>query len=118
MAKKAKYSHAQYKYLVVIEWSPEDQIYVAKVPELLGCSTHGKTIQGAAKHVADAIATWIDGAKEAEIDIPEPIASRKFSGRFVTRIDPELHRQLVIQAKQKGKPLNSIVTEVLKESLT
>lgn len=117
MAKKAKYQHERCKYLVVIEWAPEDEVYVAKVPELLGCATHGDTIEEAAKHVSDAIATWIEGAKEAEIEIPEPIASRKFSGRFVTRVDPEIHRQLVIRAKEKGKPLNSVVTEVLRESL-
>ena len=31
------------KYEVIIYWSEEDQVFVAEVPELPGCSAHGAT---------------------------------------------------------------------------
>lgn len=38
---------------------------------------------------------------------------KPFSGRFVVRIDPELHKQISIKAKQEGKSLNTWVSEKL-----
>ncbi|EAZ88120.1 type II toxin-antitoxin system HicB family antitoxin [Crocosphaera chwakensis] len=38
---------------------------------------------------------------------------KPFSGRFVVRIDPELHKQIYIKAKQEGKSLNTWVSEKL-----
>lgn len=118
MKKKAKkYHHKKFKYLVNIEWSEADQAYLAKIPELRGLVTHGETLEEAAKNATDAIATWIEAAQEACVEIPEPIALQKMSGRFVTRIDPEIHRDLVMKAKQTGKTLNGIVSEILEEAV-
>jgi predicted RNase H-like HicB family nuclease len=30
-----------HKYEVIIFWSEEDQVFIAEVPELPGCSAHG-----------------------------------------------------------------------------
>ncbi len=39
---------------------------------------------------------------------------KPFSGQFVTRISPELHRQVNVAAVLAGKSLNAFVTEQLK----
>ncbi len=103
--------------MVNIRWDEKDRAYVAEVPELPGCATHGKTYEQAVRNAQDAIETWIEGARESKYAIPEPLAERKFSGKFVTRIDPELHRELTLHAKRSGKTLNGLVEEMLEKEL-
>ena len=50
-------------YSMVIEWDPEDQIYVVTVPELPGCRTHGQTYEDAVRHGQEAIESWIEAAQ-------------------------------------------------------
>ena len=59
-------------YSMLIQWDPIDQIYVATVPELPGCMTHGKTYEEAVRQCKDAIETWIEGSKELGLPIPQP----------------------------------------------
>ena len=107
----------QFKYMVSIHWSGKDNAYVAEVPELPGCATHGKTYEQAVRNAQDAIETWIEGARESKYPIPEPLTERKFSGKFITRINPELHRALTIKAKTEGKTINGFVEELIEKGL-
>jgi predicted RNase H-like HicB family nuclease len=106
----------EYLYIVNVYWSQEDGAFVAEVPELPGCASHGRTRPAAARNVDDAIETWIEGAKESGIKVPEPIATKKFSGKFVTRVEPRVHRALALKAETEGKSLNGFVQEVLEEA--
>lgn len=106
-----------YKYIVTIYWSEEDKCYVATAPELPGCATHGNTPEQATRNMADAIDSWLEAAKEARHPIPEPTTTKKYSGKFVTRIDPDLHRKLAIKSTEKGKSLNRFVQELLSEAV-
>lgn len=65
-----------YKYEVIIYWSSEDEAYVAEVPELPGCMAHGPTQEAALRHAQEAIALWIDTAREHGDAIPEPKGER------------------------------------------
>jgi predicted HicB family RNase H-like nuclease len=42
---------------------------------------------------------------------------KEFSGQFVIRIPPKLHRDLVVKAAQEGKSLNTLVVEILTEAM-
>lgn len=68
MNDQEQYDH----YSMVIEWDPEDRIYVVRVPELPGCVTHGKTYEEAVKQGQDAIESWIDAARYWGNPIPAP----------------------------------------------
>jgi predicted RNase H-like HicB family nuclease len=46
--------------------------YFATVPDLPGCMSDGDTPEEALKNVQEAIASWIEAAKEWKMDIPEP----------------------------------------------
>lgn len=59
-------------YSMLIQWDPRDQIYVAIVPELPGCMTHGKTYEEAVSQCQDAIETWIEGSEELGLPVPQP----------------------------------------------
>ncbi|HEV8131489.1 MAG TPA: type II toxin-antitoxin system HicB family antitoxin [Acidobacteriota bacterium] len=65
-----------HKYEVIIYWSEEDQAFVAEVPELPGCSAHGATQEGALANAQQAIALWIDTAKEFGDPVPAPKGRR------------------------------------------
>lgn len=60
------------KYKTILDWSHEDRLFVAEVPELPGCMAHGKTPEKALKNVNQAIELWIDTAKEFGDSIPAP----------------------------------------------
>ncbi len=60
------------RYTIIIQWSEEDQVYLAIVPELPGCKTHGKTYEEALKQAQYAIEGWIEFAKELGRPIPPP----------------------------------------------
>jgi len=60
------------KYEVIIYWSEEDQLYIAKVPELPGCMADGKTYSEALKNVEIIVLEWIETAKQLGREIPKP----------------------------------------------
>ena len=60
------------RYEITIFWSNEDDSYVVDVPDLPGCMTHGDTRAEALKNAEEAIAFWIDCAREDRETIPEP----------------------------------------------
>lgn len=45
--------------------------------------------------------------------IPEPLASKNYSGKFQIRIPPELHRKLAIEAAENRISLNRYVNNKL-----
>lgn len=46
--------------------------YIATVPDLPGCMSDGETPEEALQNVQEAIASWIESAKEWKLDIPQP----------------------------------------------
>jgi predicted RNase H-like HicB family nuclease len=65
-----------YKYEIIIYWSDDDQAFVAEVPELSGCAAHGDSPDTALSSCKDAIALWVDTAKETGRPIPAPKGRR------------------------------------------
>jgi predicted HicB family RNase H-like nuclease len=45
--------------------------------------------------------------------IPDPIAAKHFSGKFMVRVPPDVHRQLAIQAAEAGVSLNRLASAKL-----
>ncbi len=60
------------KYEIVIYWDDDDKIFVAEVPELPGCMSHGETEINAVQNVREAIDLWIATASEFGDEIPTP----------------------------------------------
>lgn len=65
-----------HKYEIIIYWDAQDQIFVAEIPELPGCSAHGKTHAMALKNAQDAIKFWINTARKYGDPVPEPKGRR------------------------------------------
>jgi predicted RNase H-like HicB family nuclease len=65
-----------HKYEIIIYWSNEDQAFIAEVPELPGCMTHGNSQAEALANADEAIQLWIDTAEEFGDPVPEPKGQR------------------------------------------
>jgi predicted HicB family RNase H-like nuclease len=48
--------------------------------------------------------------------LPEPSAGRDYSGKFVLRVDPALHKLLALRALQEGDSLNAYAAKILKQA--
>ena len=59
-----------HKYRIEIYWSDEDDVFIAEVPELPGCMTHGDTQDAALANANQAIEGWIDTANHFGDPIP------------------------------------------------
>jgi len=65
-----------YKYELIVYWSAQDAVFVVQVPELPGCTAHGFTPTEAVGHAQEAIALWLEAAREAGRAIPKPRGGR------------------------------------------
>ena len=66
------------RYTLIIEWSDEDEVYIATAPELPGCRTHGATRVEALQKGEQIVAEWLAIADERGWTPPLP---RTFDGR-------------------------------------
>lgn len=60
------------RYEIILYWSPEDEAFIAEVPELAGCAADGATRQEALANAEIVIREWIDRALELGRPVPEP----------------------------------------------
>jgi predicted RNase H-like HicB family nuclease len=63
--------NTMYKYEIILFWSIEDNCFVAEIPELPGCISHGATEEDALNNIKEAQALWIETAIEFGGVIPE-----------------------------------------------
>ena len=61
-----------HKYDIILYWSEADQAFIAEVPELSGCMAHGDAPETALASAQQAIALWLDTAREFGDPIPVP----------------------------------------------
>jgi predicted RNase H-like HicB family nuclease len=98
-----------------IEILPDEEGYVATIPDLPGCMSSGETIDAALGGLEEAKELWLQGRIEAGEEIPEPVRIEDFSGKFVLRIPRSLHRSLDREARKQGVSLNQYVLHILSE---
>jgi predicted RNase H-like HicB family nuclease len=65
-------------YEIVIRPLSQDEGggFLATVPELPGCMSDGETPKGALVNVYDAVACWMEAAREMARPIPQPKLAR------------------------------------------
>lgn len=59
-------------YHINVFYSDEDGAYVADIPDLEACSAFGSTAEEALAEVELAKQAWLDAAREAGKQVPEP----------------------------------------------
>ncbi len=72
-----------------------------------------KALLGIRRVVADAVADM----KASGEPVPEALAEKKFSGRFMVRIPSSVHRALATEAAEQGLSINRLVSAKLTASV-
>jgi len=100
-------------YTYRVTWSVEDDEYVglcSEFPSLSWLATdQNSALSGIRQVVSDVVVDMESNGEE----IPEPIATKKYSGRFMVRIPPDLHKELALQALESGISLNRLASDKL-----
>ena len=100
--------HKHYTYRVT--WSEEDNEHVALCAELPSLSFLADQPASALQGLVELVGEVIDDMTKNDEPIPEPLATKSYSGRFQVRVAPEQHRNLAIQAAEQGVSLNRFVS--------
>jgi predicted HicB family RNase H-like nuclease len=104
------------KYTYRVTWSEEDAEYIGRCAEFASLSWLARTPEAALRGIRRVVAqTLADLARQPE-PIPEPIATRRFSGKFVVRIPPDEHRRLALEVAEAGVSLNRLASARLSHS--
>ena len=101
------------RYTYRVTWSEEDSEYVGLCAEFSSLSWLARTPEAALKGIRKVVADVVKDMQESGEPLPEPIASRQYSGKFMVRVPPEVHRRLAIQAAESGVSLNRLASSKL-----
>jgi predicted HicB family RNase H-like nuclease len=101
------------RYTYRVTWSEEDNEYVGLCVEFPSLSWLALGPEEALKGIRQAVAVVVADMEANGEPVPEPVAVRQYSGRFMVRIPPELHRRLAIEAAEAGISLNRLVSDKL-----
>jgi len=100
-------------YTYRVTWSEQDGEHVGLCAEFPSLSWLADTPEDALTGIRNLVAEVVEDLREAGEEIPEPIAARPYSGRFMLRIPPDLHRALALRAAEAGVSLNRLVSSKL-----
>jgi len=101
------------RYTYRVTWSEEDNEYVGLCAEFPSLSWLAALPEDALKGIRQVVADVVADLKANNEQIPEPIAVKQYSGKFMVRIPPELHRRLSIEAAEAGISLNRLASDKL-----
>ena len=101
------------KFTYRITWSEDDAEYVGLCAEFPSLSWLAETPEAALKGVTRLVNEVVDDMRANGESIPEPLATKHYSGKFMIRVPPEVHRQLAIQAVEAGVSLNRLASAKL-----
>jgi predicted HicB family RNase H-like nuclease len=93
-----------------VSWSEEDGEHVGTCLEFPSLSHLADDPEAALRGIRKLVADVAADLRANNEPIPQPLADSRYSGKFMTRIPPELHRQLAFEAAQEQISLNRLVS--------
>lgn len=100
-------------YTYRVTWSEEDGEHIGLCIEFQSLSWLAPDPESALQGIRQLVADVVIDLKQNGEPVPEPLASKKYSGRFIVRVPPDLHRQLAREAAEAGVSLNRLASEKL-----
>ncbi len=100
----------EYKgFIGQVEYDDEAKIFHGDVINTRTVITfEGKTVDEIEKAFHESVDAYLDWCKEDGVEPEKP-----YSGKFIVRINPDLHRQVVIESRKRKVSLNKFVEEAL-----
>lgn len=106
------------RYTYRVAWSEEDGEWVGVCAEFPSLSWLAPEPEATLRGIREAVAEVVADMQANGESVPEPLAVRKYSGRFLVRVPPELHRQLALEAAESGISLNRLAADKLRRTNT
>lgn len=103
------------RYTYRVTWSEDDNEYVGLCAEFSSLSWLASTPEAALKGIRKLVAEVVSDMETTGETVPEPFACRAFSGKFMVRVPPDIHRKLAVQAAESGVSLNRIASSKLSQ---
>jgi predicted HicB family RNase H-like nuclease len=101
------------RYTYRVTWSEDDNEYVGLCAEFPSLSWLAKKPEAALRGIRKLVEDVIKDMHSRGETVPEPIACRQYSGKFLVRVPPQIHRKLAIQAAEAGVSLNRLASSKL-----
>ena len=112
--KKSELKSKAARYTKIVEWSDEDGCFVGSAPPLIGECCHGQDETKVYAELCRIVEEWIALLEGDGHALPKALGKASdFSGKFVLRIEPVLHRLLTAKALAEGESLNSFCIKKL-----
>ena len=104
----------EYKgYFANVTFDEEANIFHGEVINLRDVITfEGENVNELKQAFHDSVDDYLEYCAERGEDPEKP-----YSGKFIVRVDPELHKTIAIQARKNGKSLNAWVNETLLKNI-
>ncbi|HOC46739.1 MAG: toxin-antitoxin system HicB family antitoxin [Syntrophorhabdaceae bacterium] len=102
-------------YTYRITWSEDGNEYVGLCAEFPSLSWLAGTPEAALRGIRKVVADVIEDMQKSGEAIPEPIANKHYSGKFMVRVPPQVHRKLAIEAAESGVSLNRLASAKLSQ---
>jgi len=103
-------------YTYRVTWSEEDREYIGLCAEFTSLSWLAASPEAALAGIRQVVADVVNDLQNNGEPVPEPLSAKKYSGRFMLRVPPELHRQLTLEAAEAGVSLNRLASDKLSRS--
>jgi len=103
-------------YTYRITWSEEDKEYVGLCAEFPSLSWLDKTPEAALRGIRKLVAEVVSDMLSNNEKVPQPLANKRYSGKFMVRVPPGVHRHIAIQAAESKVSINRFVSAKLSES--
>ena len=84
------------KFTYRITWSEDDGEYVGLCAEFPSLSWLAPAPEAALKGIRKLVNEVVAEMLTSGEVVPEPIATKHFSGKFMVRVPPDVHRQLAL----------------------
>ncbi len=101
------------RYTYRVTWSDDDNEYVGLCTEFPSLSWLAKDPQAALRGIRKLVQEVMEDMRKEGEAVPEPIALKHFSGKFMVRVPPQVHKKLAIEAAESGVSLNRLASAKL-----
>ncbi len=101
------------RYTYRVTWSEEDGEFVGLCAEFASLSWLAPTQQEALSGIIEMVHEVLADMQQGGERIPDPLSTKRYSGKFQVRIPPDRHRALAVTAAESGISLNRLVSDRL-----
>ena len=101
------------RYTYRVRWSEDDEEYVGLCAEFPSLSWLAATPEDALAGIRDVVRDVVADMQANGEVMPVPLSTKQYSGKFMVRVPPDVHRTLALDAAEAGVSLNRLASAKL-----